>query len=78
MKIMGWAKRAVSERAGRFALGAVMVCSIFSFDADAQGQSIGSAASLTPELRAKVDQLSNLQKSFSNAKKMNGQACSFI
>lgn len=33
---------------------------------------MGAPTSLTPEIRAKVDQLSNIQKNFSNTKKMNG------
>ncbi|MEQ1354109.1 MAG: hypothetical protein ABLT11_08825 [Candidatus Acidiferrum sp.] len=72
IKIMGRVKRNVGGHSGRFTLGAMMLCSFFSLGAAAQGQTIGSAASLTPELRAKVDQLSNLQKNFSNTKKMNG------
>jgi hypothetical protein len=72
MKIMAWVKKNVSEHSGRFALGAVMLCSVFSFDAAGQGQSMGAPTSLTPEIRAKADRLSNIQKNFSNTEKMNG------
>jgi len=72
MKFMGLVESNVGEHTRWFALGVVMMCGCFSSDATAQSQSIGSAASLTPDLRTKIDQLSNLQKNFSKPKNMNG------
>jgi hypothetical protein len=72
MELTVLGKSIVGKRAMWFALGAVMLCTCFSSDSAAQGQSVGSAASLTPELRTKADHLSNLQKNFSNTKNMNG------
>ena len=72
MELTVLGKNIVGKRARWFVLGAVMSCTCFSSDAAPQGQSVGPAASLTPELRTKIDQLSNLQKNFSKTKNMNG------
>jgi hypothetical protein len=53
------------------ALGTLMVCGYLLPGVPARGQSIGSAESLPPELRGKVEQLSNLQKNFNRTSNIN-------
>ena len=64
MKFLSLLKGKVREHTRRFSLGAAMLCSCFCAGAAGQGQTIGSAADLTSELRTKIDKLSSLQKKF--------------
>jgi hypothetical protein len=62
MKFKSLVNNHISEYPTWFALAVLILCSSFSSGAAGQDQTIGSVASLNPDLRAKVDKLSNLQK----------------